>query len=55
MTIAIVAIVFAAAGFAAGRVKYAQQLANIKAEVGTLESYVTAEAKSLASAIKAHL
>jgi hypothetical protein len=51
----LVGVVCLATGFGIGRVKNSEKLAAIKAEVGRADAYISAEARTLASAIRAKL
>jgi fructose-specific phosphotransferase system IIC component len=55
ITIIIVGAVCLAAGFAVGRIKNAAKLEKIQQEIGSVDHYVGAEARTLFLKIKAHL
>lgn len=55
MGYAIVAAVFAVAGFGVGRIKSAKTTAKIRAEFAAVEAKASSEVKSLIAAIRKHL
>jgi len=55
ITLAVVAVISAAAGFGAGRIKNAAKLAAIKAEVAKIEGVAKADFEAIVTKIKSLL